>query len=38
MNPYIFQEAIASVSLSHDEDCDCLTCRAASVDTRQEKA
>lgn len=26
------QEAIASVSLSHPEDCNCLTCRAGRGD------
>lgn len=28
----MYREAIASVSLSHDEGCDCLTCRAAKGD------
>lgn len=29
LNIWAVMEAVASVSLSHDEDCRCLTCRAA---------
>lgn len=30
---FILQEAIASVSMSHPEECGCRTCRAAAGDT-----
>lgn len=32
VDPFIVNEAIHSVALSHDEDCDCTTCRAADGD------
>lgn len=32
MNPWVFEDAISSVSLSHVETCGCLTCRAAGGD------
>lgn len=32
MSIFMVMEAVASVSLSHDEGCRCLTCRAALGD------
>ena len=32
LDAFVFTEAINSVALSHDEGCDCLTCRAAGGD------
>ncbi len=34
MNIFMVMEAVASVSLSHDDGCRCLTCRAALGDER----
>lgn len=32
MNPFLLHEALNSVALSHDEGCDCTTCRATGGD------
>jgi hypothetical protein len=32
VRPFVLQEALASVALSHADDCGCDTCKAASGD------